>query len=314
MDEIINFLNQFSDRFPKNWLKVDDYVNEFLPKDNKDPFNFESKYKKKHICNFTSNGFNFIPKDKASKELIEGTSRLFDLNLIDYDEVFTNFDREYFNIDEWCSNRLEYELKLVREFLFDCSVFKGIYLINNLLKELSEIEHSLNNIWDSVEPNWIQTEIVHELKVNLGYIKSEIIENFSTKDINTNYSKLSNNSKEQTKVENKIWYKLAELLADETILITNQGYYFKGKLSRSERQVSKDISQYLNNEISDGSIRPYLSGTKANIITDKNIFYETKNETRIPSLKLIAAKAESENKLSNYFKEKLEELIFESGT
>ena len=305
MDEVINFLNQFSDRFPKNWLKIDDYLNEFLPKDNKDPFNFESKYKKTHICSFTSKGFNFIPKDKASKEMIEGTSRLFDLKLIDYDEVFTDFDKDYFNIDKWCSNRLEYELKLIREFLFDCSVFKGIYLINNLLKELSEIERSLDNIWDFIEPNWIQTEIVNELKINLGYIKDEIIENFSTKDINTNYSQLPNKYKEQTSVENTIWYKLAELFADGTINITNSlEYEFNGMLIESEHKMSRTISKYLRDTISPLSIKSYLNRTKSNSDDNKNIFIKS----RLNELSLIAVKAESENKLSSYFKEKLKEL------
>lgn len=311
MEEIINFLNQFSDRFPKNWLKVDDYVNEFLPKDNKNPFNFESKYKKKHICNFTSKGFNFIPKDKASEELIESTSRLFDLNLIDYDEIFIDFKKDYFDVDEWCSNRLEYELKLIREFLFDCSVFKGIYLINNLFKELSEIEHNLNNIWYSIEPNWLQKEIVDELKINLRYIKEEVIENFSSGDLNTNFLQVSETTKRQTKAENKIWYKLAELLADGTINITNSlDYEFNGMLVESEHKMSRTISKHLKGTISPSGIKPYLNRTKSNSDDNKNIFIKS----RLNELSLIATKAESEKKLSNYFKEKLEELIFENGT
>lgn len=311
MDEIINFLNQFSDRFPKNWLKVDDYVNEFLPKDNKNHFNFESKYKKQHICNFTSKGFEFIPKDKASEELIESTSRLFDLNLIDYDEIFIDFKKDYFDIDEWCSNRLEYELKLIREFLFDCSVFKGIYLINNLFKELSETEHSLNNIWYSIEPNWLQKEIVNELKINLQYIKEEVIENFSTGNLNTNFLQLSKTAKRQTKAENKIWYKLAELFANGTINITNSlEYEFNKKLIGTENEMSRIISSHLKNTIKPSGIKPYLNRTKSNSDDNKNIFIKS----RLNELSLIAAKAESEKKLSNYFKEKLEELIFESGT
>ncbi len=309
MDDIISFFNGFINRYPKSWLKTEDFVLELLKKDY-NPINSDSKYVKPHICNFTSDGIKFLPKERANSTELESSTRLFDINLIDYAEVFEDFDRDYFDIEDWCSERLETEIMQVREFLFDCSIFKGTYFIQSLLKELLKMEKEIDDLWNSfTSPNWLQSEIVEGLKTNLIYLREEVLEDFSSIYPNINNIQFTSESiisKTITNTSENIWYKIAELMADGTITITDKGeYLFKEELITVEIKMSRLVSKHLGGTIKPTSIKSYLNMTKSDAQDNKNIFLESRKE----DLTIIATRAEKNGKLNDYYRNKLKTLL-----
>lgn len=311
MDDILTFLNDFSNNYPKSWLKTEDYVISLIARENSDPLDIKSKYVKKHICIFQSTGIEYIPKKDADPKDIKRWGGMFDLDLIDYIDVFKNFDFEYFDVDGWSSELLEYEINEVREFLFKCNKLKAVFFIDILFKEIVLIENSLNDLWKIISPNWLQVEIVLALKKNLKSLKQKLLEDFLVvyPDLE---NVLENNKNLKTGLNIKTqgnWYIIAQLMADGTIVITNKGeYMFKGALVKVEMEMSRLVSGHLNNAIKPQSIKPYLNKTKSpslsSLNSDKNIFIES----RVNELTFIASEAQKNDSVSDYFRGKLEEL------
>jgi hypothetical protein len=311
MDDILTFLNEFSNNYPKSWLKTEDYVISLIARENGDPLDIKSKYVKKHMCLFKSNGIEYILKKDADPKDIKILGGMFDLDLIDYVDVFKNFDFDYFDLDGWSAERLENEVNEVRELLFKCNKFKAVFFIDILFKEIILIEDSLNDLWKIISPNWLQEEIVLALKKNLKYLKQEILEDFlvvypDLENVLGNNKNLKTGSNLKTQGN---WYIIAQLMADGTIVITNKGeYMFKGALVKVEMEMSRLISGHLNNTIKPQSIKPYLNKTKfprsSSVNSDKNIFIES----RVNELTFIASEAQKNDSVSDYFRAKLEEL------
>tara|TARA_R110000744_G_scaffold114988_1_gene215065 strand:- start:20445 stop:21368 length:924 start_codon:yes stop_codon:yes gene_type:complete len=302
MNEIDAFFQDFIERYPRNWVKIDDYVVDLLPKEVDDKFNFTSKYLKPHFLNPIDGIVSYTPKEKATATEVKKVSRIFDMDLVDYEEVFKEFNKDFFSIEDWCTIRLEFEIKIVREFLFSCNTFKGLFFLDRLTIEMEELKKNIDNLWNVFEPNWLQKEISDELVLNLKYLKEQIDEDFS--DIystKTNLTKL--NSKQKSQVNH--WYKIAELMADGTISISKEGhYFFKGKRVEIEKKMSELVAEQLGHTIKPLSIKAYLNTTKSNKIDDKNIFYSS----RIKQLTVLSADAKSKGCLSNFFKNRLEAL------
>lgn len=218
--------------------------------------------------------------------------------------------KDYFDVEDWRSERLEFEIKSIREFLFSCSIFKGAFFIEKLNDEITEIEYNCNNFREIVKPNWLQKEIVELLKENIQYIKEEIVEDFSGiyPEINKVFeiekrSKPLNNSKTLSKEH--IWYKIAQLMTNGTIVITDKNeYLFRGELVKVELKMRKLVSEDLNGSIKAGSIKPYLNNTKSATGDNKDVFIQK----RLDELTLIASESENNNCLNDYFKNKLETL------
>lgn len=312
MDDIIDFLNDFTNKYPKSWFKFEDYVVSFLPKDNYDDgFLPKSKYIKEHICKFTTKGIEFKPKEKSSAKEIKNSASIFDAKLLDYEEVFKDYEKDFFDVESWCSERLEIEIKLIRDFLFDCSIFKGTYFIQSLLKELLRIEEDMNNLWQSfTNPNWLQKEIDKELKVNLKYLKEVIIDDFSgicpriNETLNVEYEKTQTNTSIPSQSTRYFWYKFAQLLANGTLYINNEGYYFKDHFSYNAPKTGKLILEHLGSSMKVGTVKSFLTETKSSSGNNNDIFIKD----RFKELTLIASEAKNDNCLSDYFKKKLEAL------
>lgn len=313
MDDIIDFFNVINDRFPKSWLKIDDYVDGFLVADINDAFCFQSKYMEEYVVKETPKGTKFTLKNKVTTEEAKNTVWDFDIKLLNYTKVFKDYEKDFFNVESWCSERLEIEINLVRNFLFECSIFKGTYFIKSFFKELSNIDKEMNNLWQKkTNPNWLQKEIVEELKLNLKYLKEVIIEDFSA--IYPNFNETLKLDHKNTQVytskplqsTTRIWYKVAQLLANGILSININDYFFNNEYFYSATKLSKSISEYLDNTINAKSIRPYLTETRFASGKDenKNIFIID----RYRELTLIASEAKNNNSLSDYFKKKLEAL------
>lgn len=302
MDDIDAFLDDFQQKYPSSFLNVDSFVKILLPNESDDPFTFKSKYFVKHIPVESGTKLKFIPKSSASEDQQKKYGKLFELNLIDYKLLLKDFQKDDFDIADWCNNRLEFEWNQIKSFLFDCSFFKGVYFINNLKSVMLSISDSLQKIHKENECNWVQVEMLTELGKNLKYLNEYIDETFGhSLQKTTAFSTF-------VKRKPKIWYRLAEIMADGTLTQTERDQFlFKGeKLKQSE--IVRLIHKELNGEVSVNSINPYLSATKSpnktSQNTDKNIFHIE----RLEDLILIGAKAEAEGNLSPYYKEKLSEL------
>ena len=305
MDDIKSFIKNFKNRFPQTWIKIDDYVKVMLPSEKIDPFSFKSKYEKTHICIFLPEGAEYIPEDKASKEQIEKTLEVFNMNLIDYEEIFNDLGKDYFILDDWAEKRLEKEINGIKEFLFDCNTYKANYFIKNLLDELNVIESNLGSLWKAIKPNELQEEITEELKTNLRYIREFITEDLSGKGLDDkNPIQQSKKSKEST-----VWYKLAYLICDGSLEFEGSKYIISGTEFKTDRSASEKLSELI--DISWKSIKPYLNTTKSYLngnkerdYGDKNIFQNSK--TRIYHLNLIEAEAKHNGSPSLIFTKNLE--------
>ncbi|KAB7528224.1 hypothetical protein F8C76_10150 [Flagellimonas olearia] len=300
MEEIQKLLKEFVERYPFNWFKINEFIKDFVKNESKDPFEFKSKYLKPHLYLTTDGKINYIPRENANSNQKEKSSEIFDLQLFDCEQLAVDFDKENFEIDEWAQKRLDYDINIVREFLFRCTVFKGHYFLERFHEEIDELEKNMALISEQFILNWLHKEIMNELKENLRYLKETIREDFEKV-----YSINTTKAKSTSKSELRNWCQIAKLMANGTIIIDKNGrYYFKGNLIKVEKVMSELVAEELNHEIKPQTIKPYLSRTKTESDDDKNIF----REFRINELIIIATEAQNKGVLSDFYKTRLENL------
>jgi hypothetical protein len=312
MDEIELFLDEILAEYPERWENIDGYIKYLMPHEKKDPLSpFKSKYYKKFVTVFENNKITYVSKELVSEPYIELDKILYrdyDNYLIDFKELFNDCEENDFDIESWSDKRKDYILKKINEFLFDCSIYKGVFFFSKLSEVFSEIIVNLDYLEKlktiySDNPNWLQIEIKKTLKLEIESIKSILIYNYEPI-----YGKIDNvlNRINLPKTFNKhissIWYKLAKIMAEGYLVIEKSYYIINGEKIGNESEVARSVSKHINGNVSGWeSFKPYLNQTKSNIDNNKNIFLYSRLET----LNFIAVEAEKNNSLSDYFKTKL---------
>jgi hypothetical protein len=309
MDKIQNLLNDILEKYPETWSDIDEYIKYMMPYEHEGFFDYKSKYYKEFVPKVTGPKVVFFSIDKADDEAKKYRGS-FSLYLIDFEELFKDFDKFYFDIESWSDRRRETILKRVDEFLFECNTFKGISFFKELGRTILEINGRLTNLKKtsiiySDKPNWLQKKIRKVLKLEIETIQNILISNYELV-----YPKLNsvfiNTDGSISPSSTSIWFKIAQIMATGYLKIEKHHYIVDGQKIYNESEVARIISKHLyGNESKSSSISPYLNQTKQGVKGDnKNIFIPT----RIKELKFIAFKASQQNNLSEYFKEQISKL------
>lgn len=315
MDKIIDFKNYLLAEYPETWLGIDGYIKYLIPH-KYIPLTtpYESKYYKEFVPKITDSKIIYIPIDKANDKE-KSYSGLFSSYFIDYEDLFKDFDKYYFDIESWSDKRKQIILKKTNEFLFECNVFKGITFFKEFGQTLIEIKGTLTNL-EKVDviycdkPNWLQEKIRKVLIIEVETIQNIIISNYELI-----YPKLSSVFNESVTALNKsntfTWYKIAKTMATGFLEIEKLHYIINGKKIHNESEAARQMSKHIyGNESKSKSIKPFLNQTKQNVPDEnKNIFLYH----RIKDLKIIANEAAKQKNLSDYFKKQISKLEAENN-
>lgn len=310
MEEIIDFKNYLLAEYPETWAGVDDFIKKMIPHKEIPLFTpYESKYYKEFVPKITGSKVIYIPLNKADDQAKKYRG-LFSLNFIDYEELFNDFDKFYFDTESWSNNRRTNILKKVNEFLFECNTFKGVSFFKVLGQTILEIQDRLANLEniDSLyndKPNWLQLKIKESLELEIKTIKNILISNYELV-----YPKLNSlfvkSDLSLIPSSSFAWYKIAQLMATGYLKIENQHYIVENKIVYNESEAARQVSTHLHgNDGKFSSIASYLNQTKQNVPNEnKNIFIYS----RINDLKNIANEVSQLNNLSEYFKVQIDKL------
>lgn len=321
MDEIKLFLEGVLSKYPETWENIDEYIKYLLPHEHSDPLSsFKSKYYKKFVPVIDKkkgkkkNKVIYVPEELASKSDIKLNKILFgkyDNYLIDFKELFKDCGKNDFDVESWSDVRKDAILKEIYEFLFECNIHKGVFFFRSLSDVFAKIKDRLGNL-EKLKPiyrenqNWLQVEVKEILKLEIESLKSILTNDFKSVyyDLDKVLSRV-NSSSYIEKNSTFTWYKIAEVMANGYLEIVKNYYIINGRNVYIEAEASRLVSkQIYGNDSYFETLSPYLNQTKSNVYNDKNIFIHS----RLNTLNFIAAEAEKNNVLSDYFKIKLSEL------